>query len=213
MASHVAATGLRAALPPSTSSSRRPVAVPCGHGGRGPRLVVTASARAPGRGEAEARTEPAPTPSSAPAPADLATTIPPPPSSSAATTAAGLAAALLLLTSASPALADAADPAATASAASTATTLLRPFFALSELAFVVRIVMTWYPGVDASALPWSLVYGPTEPLLAPTRRAVPPVGGVDVSPIIWFALTSLANEILVGPQGILVLLSRKVGGA
>lgn len=109
----------------------------------------------------------------------------------------------------SPPAALAADPAATAA---WATTLLRPAFALAELAFVVRIVMTWYPGLDGGALPWALVFKPTEPLLGPTRRVVPPVGGVDVAPIIWFALASLANEILVGPQGILVLLSRKVGG-
>ena len=36
------------------------------------------------------------------------------------------------------------------------------------------------------------------------------VGGVDVSPIVWVALLSFVNEILLGPQGILNLLQRKL---
>jgi YggT family protein len=64
--------------------------------------------------------------------------------------------------------------------------------------------------VDVSKLPWLIVYAPTEPVLDPTRKLVPPVGGVDVSPIIWVALLSFINEILIGPQGILNLLQRKV---
>ena len=36
------------------------------------------------------------------------------------------------------------------------------------------------------------------------------VGGVDVSPIVWVALLSFVNEILLGPQGILNLIQRKL---
>jgi len=38
---------------------------------------------------------------------------------------------------------------------------------------------------------------------------VPPVGGVDVSPIIWVGMISFLNEILLGKQGLLILLSTK----
>ena len=34
--------------------------------------------------------------------------------------------------------------------------------------------------------------------------------GVDVTPIVWFALLSFLNEILLGRQGLLILLSQKV---
>lgn len=34
--------------------------------------------------------------------------------------------------------------------------------------------------------------------------------GVDVSPIVWVALLSFLNEILLGKQGLLLLLSQKV---
>jgi|TARA_B100000683_G_scaffold34624_1_gene30280 YggT family protein len=42
---------------------------------------------------------------------------------------------------------------------------------------------------------------------------IPPVGGVDVSPIVWVMTISFMNEILLGKQGLLVLLSNKqLGG-
>lgn len=58
-------------------------------------------------------------------------------------------------------------------------------------------------------LPFSIAYIPTEPLLDLTRRLVPPVGGVDVAPVIWLAFFSFINEILLGQQGLLVLISQQ----
>ena len=43
-------------------------------------------------------------------------------------------------------------------------------FSVSTLLFIIRIVMTWYPSVPVSRLPWVVAYLPTEPLLKPTRR-------------------------------------------
>lgn len=37
------------------------------------------------------------------------------------------------------------------------------------------------------------------------------MGGVDVTPIVWVALISFLNEILLGPQGILMLIQRQSG--
>ena len=96
--------------------------------------------------------------------------------------------------------------------AGTVATALRPILSIGELMMVVRIVLTWYPDVNGDTLPWAIVVKPTEPLLAPTRKLVPPLAGVDVSPVVWVALLSLVGEVLVGPQGILVLLSKQVVG-
>ena len=93
--------------------------------------------------------------------------------------------------------------------AKTVAGVLGPFFALGTVAFIVRIVMTWYPSVPYTKLPWVIAYVPTEPLLKPTRALVPPVGGVDVSPIIWVGMISFMTEILLGKQGLLVLLSNQ----
>ena len=59
------------------------------------------------------------------------------------------------------------------------------------------------PGVDLKQGAWSLIAWPTEPVLSLTRRVVAPIGGVDVTPVIWVGLLSLLRELLVGQQGLL----------
>ena len=71
------------------------------------------------------------------------------------------------------------------------------------LAFLLRIVLTWYPQVDLNRGFWPLIAWPTEPFLAATRKVVSPIGGVDVTPVIWVGLLSLMRELLVGQQGLL----------
>jgi YggT family protein len=79
---------------------------------------------------------------------------------------------------------------------------------LMTVLFIFRIVLTWYPQINLSQFPYVLVYLPTEPFLAPTRQIIPPLGGVDISPIIWVGIFSLLREILLGQQGIITLAIR-----
>ncbi|MEY3463859.1 MAG: hypothetical protein RLZZ468_1637 [Cyanobacteriota bacterium] len=78
------------------------------------------------------------------------------------------------------------------------------------LLFLFRIVLTWYPQVDLSRGVMRLLAIPTEPLLALTRRLVAPIGGVDVTPVIWVGLISLLRELLVGQQGLLTQVMLRV---
>ena len=71
------------------------------------------------------------------------------------------------------------------------------------LAFLLRIVLTWYPQVDLKQGAWPLIAWPTEPVLSLTRKVVAPIGGVDVTPVIWVGLLSLLRELFVGQQGLL----------
>lgn len=71
------------------------------------------------------------------------------------------------------------------------------------LLFLFRIVLTWYPQINLETGPMRWIGGPTEPLLVVTRRIVQPIGGVDVTPVIWVGLISLFRELLVGQQGVL----------
>lgn len=71
------------------------------------------------------------------------------------------------------------------------------------LLFLFRIVLTWYPQVDLSQGFWKLVAIPTEPVLSVSRKLIAPIGGVDVTPVIWVGLVSLIRELLVGQQGLL----------
>ncbi len=73
--------------------------------------------------------------------------------------------------------------------------------------FIFRIVLTWYPQVDVQKFPFSLVFWPTEPFLLPLRQVIPPIGGVDITPIIGVGVFSFLREILLGQQGLLTLLN------
>ncbi|HIK56894.1 MAG TPA: YggT family protein [Synechococcales cyanobacterium M55_K2018_004] len=83
--------------------------------------------------------------------------------------------------------------------------VLGVFLGLMILLFIFRIVLTWYPQVDLNTMPWKLIALPTEPLLIPLRKLVPPLGGVDITPIIWVGIFSLLRELLLGQQGLLTM--------
>lgn len=84
--------------------------------------------------------------------------------------------------------------------------ILGSLLGLMIFLFIFRIVLTWYPQVDLNRLPFNLVAWPTEPFLAPMRKIVPPIGGVDITPIIWVGIFSLLREILLGQQGLLTMM-------
>jgi YggT family protein len=56
---------------------------------------------------------------------------------------------------------------------------------------LVRVVFSWispFPTNPVSRLAWAL----TEPVLAPIRRALPPMSGIDLSPlIVWLVVILL----------------------
>ena len=77
---------------------------------------------------------------------------------------------------------------------------------LLTLAFLLRLIMSWYPKIDTSKGLWIIVLLPTSSILKFTKKIVPPIGGVDVTPVIWIGIISLMREILVGQQGIIKLI-------
>ena len=77
---------------------------------------------------------------------------------------------------------------------------------ITSLLFFFRIILTWYPQVEQHRFPWLLLYWPTEPILKITRQVIPPIGGVDITPILWFGIVSLVRELLIGQQGLLRML-------
>ena len=74
---------------------------------------------------------------------------------------------------------------------------------LLTLAFLIRLILTWYPKVDLNKGFLVLIAIPTSSVLNFTRKVIPPIGGVDVGPIIWIGIISFLREILVGQQGLI----------
>jgi YggT family protein len=85
---------------------------------------------------------------------------------------------------------------------------LKLAFSLYILLFIFRIVLTWFPKNDLNKLPWNLIAWPTEPFLKPLRKLIPTFGGIDMTPFACLAITSLLQELLVGQQGLIAMLTR-----
>ena len=73
------------------------------------------------------------------------------------------------------------------------------------IVFLIRLILTWYPKIDLSKGLWLLVSIPSSFVLNITRKIIPPIGGVDVGPVIWIGVISFLREILVGQQGLIKL--------
>ena len=71
--------------------------------------------------------------------------------------------------------------------------------------FLIRLILTWYPNTNLNKGFWLLISIPTSFILNKTRKVIPPIGGVDVGPVIWIGLISFLREILVGQQGLIKL--------
>ena len=77
------------------------------------------------------------------------------------------------------------------------------------LVFLIRLILTWYPKVNLNKGFWLLIAIPTSSILNFTKKIIPPIGGVDVGPVIWIGLISFIREILVGQQGLIKLAIQK----
>ena len=86
--------------------------------------------------------------------------------------------------------------------------IIGPVLGIMIFLFIFRIILSWYPQVDLNRLPFNLIAFPTKPFLIPARKIVPPIGGVDITPIIWVGIFSLVREILLGQQGLITMMSR-----
>ena len=71
--------------------------------------------------------------------------------------------------------------------------------------FLIRLILTWYPKIEINKGFWLLISLPSSYILNFTRKVIPPIGGVDVGPVIWIGLISFLREILVGQQGLIKL--------
>jgi YggT family protein len=65
------------------------------------------------------------------------------------------------------------------------------------LLIIVRAVLTWIPSVDYGHPVIRLISRVTDPVLLPIRRVIPPLGGIDVTPIAALLLIELARNLLI----------------
>ena len=68
-------------------------------------------------------------------------------------------------------------------------------FTILKIALLVRVISSWLPISPYSVwVRWS--YFLSEPILAPMRRIVPSLGGLDITPILAYFLLNLTESLL-----------------
>lgn len=68
------------------------------------------------------------------------------------------------------------------------------------IAILIRVILSWVNPYGRSRHPaGDLLYSLTEPMLAPARRLIPAVGGLDISPILVFVLLQVTLMLIVRP--------------
>jgi YggT family protein len=69
-------------------------------------------------------------------------------------------------------------------------------FTVLKAAIVVRVISSWLPISPFSKwVNWS--YRLSEPMLAPLRRIVPNLGGLDITPILAYVLLNIIESLLL----------------
>lgn len=65
-----------------------------------------------------------------------------------------------------------------------------------QLILLARVLMSWIPNLDYSNPIVRFLHQATEPVLAPIRSALPPMGGIDLSPLVVFLGISILMQLL-----------------
>lgn len=75
---------------------------------------------------------------------------------------------------------------------------IRFVFGVLQLAILARVVYSWldpnpYPTNELKRLLWAI----TDPILEPLRRVVPPLGMLDITPIVALVLLSVLERLVL----------------
>jgi YggT family protein len=70
------------------------------------------------------------------------------------------------------------------------------FFNIVLLLILVRILLSWVPQFRYNQIA-ELVYGITEPILSPFQRIVPPIGMIDISPMVAIIALAVIQNVLL----------------
>ena len=69
-------------------------------------------------------------------------------------------------------------------------TFLNIYFVL----LIIRILLSWFPNVDWMSQPFATLSQLTDPYLNLFRSIIPPLGGIDFSPILAFLVLQIVSR-------------------
>jgi len=74
--------------------------------------------------------------------------------------------------------------------------LISALLTIYSLILLARVFMTWMPNLDPQNPVVKFLFDATEPVLAPVRRVLPPMQGIDFSPIVVFVIINIIQRLL-----------------
>lgn len=81
--------------------------------------------------------------------------------------------------------------------ATTLSTFLQIYVAL----MIIRVLLSWFPNINWYDPPFSILSQLTDPYLNLFRSIIPPLGGIDFSPMIAFFVLQFGSTILLNLLG------------
>lgn len=75
---------------------------------------------------------------------------------------------------------------------------LYKLFDLIMLVMLIRVLLTWFPNVNWLNEPFRSLKKFTDIFFEPFRKIIPPIGMLDISPIVAFLAIGLIQKLSVG---------------
>lgn len=75
-------------------------------------------------------------------------------------------------------------------------TTLVTFLSFYSYLLIFRVLLTWFPSINWYNQPFAALSQVTDPYLNLFRSVLPPLGGMDFSPILAFVVLNLASSLL-----------------
>ncbi|MEH2466021.1 YggT family protein [Nostoc sp.] len=79
-------------------------------------------------------------------------------------------------------------------------TTLATFIQIYTALLIIRVLLTWFPTINWYNQPFSALSQITDPYLDLFRRIIPPLGGMDFSPMLAIILLQLLSGLIGGLQ-------------
>ena len=77
-------------------------------------------------------------------------------------------------------------------------TTLSTFLQIYVVLMIFRVLLSWFPNINWYDPPFSILSQLTDPYLNLFRSIIPPLGGIDFSPMIAFFVLQFGSQILIG---------------
>lgn len=78
---------------------------------------------------------------------------------------------------------------------------LATFLQIYIVLMIVRVLLSWFPNINWYDPPFSILSQLTDPYLNLFRSLIPPLGGIDFSPIIAFFVLQIGAQFLIALLG------------